>query len=126
MINENVNKDDNIEDYYIKDVNLVTLEINEDTVTSENATLIITDNNVVAYNFEYYFEIERKKDGGWQEVERLNDRSSLLLGYNRNENNQYIFNTNWKNEYGTLEIGTYRIVKYSEGIKFCSNEFKIK
>lgn len=110
---------------YVRKSELVTLEVLENTITNESATLIITDNNDVAFEFGEYFEIEKKENNNWNELNYLAEKKYLLLAYKRDENNQYKFVINWKNEYGILPSGIYRIVKYSNDIKFCSNEFEI-
>lgn len=110
---------------YVRKSELVTLEVLENTITNESATLIITDNNDVAFEFGEYFEIEKKENNDWNELNYLVEKKYLLLAYKRDENNQYKFVINWKNEYGILPSGIYRIVKYSNDIKFCSNEFEI-
>lgn len=110
---------------YVRKSELVTLEVLENTITNESATLIITDNNDVAFEFGEYFEIEKKENNDWNELNYLPEKKYLLLAYKRDENNQYKFVINWKNEYGILPSGIYRIVKYSNDIKFCSNEFEI-
>lgn len=110
---------------YVRKSELVKLEVLENTITNESATLIITDNNDVAFEFGEYFEIEKKENNNWNELNYLAEKKYLLLAYKRDENNQYKFVINWKNEYGILPSGIYRIVKYSNDIKFCSNEFEI-
>lgn len=123
---DKIEDNNNDDEAYVKKSELVMLEILEDTITNESATLIITDNNGVPFEFGEYFEIEKKENNEWDELDYLAEKKYLLLAYKRDENNQYKFVINWKDEYGILPSGIYRIVKYSNDIKFCSNEFEIE
>lgn len=113
---------------YIKDINLVNLEITNCDFENSNLILTITDNNEIAYSWNEQYKIEKKNEEGWEELNRTNPEKSLLFKkiYIRNENNQIDFKINWINDYGELDIGIYRIIKESEGNKFYSNEFEIK
>ena len=80
------------------------------------------------YSLNDRYKIEKKNENSWEELNRINPEIVLLIkrNYTFDENNQYDFVINWINDYGELEVGTYRIVKEFEGDTFYSNEFEIK
>lgn len=123
IIKEN-NEDENI----IKNPELVSLEITGYRLEENRVTLTITDNNEVPYNLNDRYKIEKKNEDSWEELNRINPETMLLIkkNYSLDENNQYDFKIHWINDYGELEVGTYRIVKEFEGDIFYSNEFEIK
>lgn len=111
-----------------RNIENVTVEIIEDTITKSGATVVITDNNEIPYSWdENFYRIEKKINGNWQDINSNKPMDSLLIGYLRNENNQIKFNINWSSDYGTLDAGTYRILEIAtEGsIIAYSNEFQI-
>ncbi len=107
----------------------VKVEVVEESVTRTGATVIIIDNNDVnfSWNKEVY-KIEQKQDNNWSEVTPNKNGFDITIGYNRDENNQFKFELNWKQDYGSLQNGIYRIVEIptdATGIIAYSNEFEI-
>lgn len=113
---------------YIKKTSLVNLEITKYDLENNRVTVTITDNNEVPYSLNGRYKIEKKNEDSWEELNRINPETVLLIkrNYTLDENNQYDFVINWINDYGELEAGTYRIVKELEGDIFYSNEFEVK
>lgn len=117
-----------------RSVENVKVEIVEETVTANGLTVVITDNNDISYTWDPdFYKIEQKINNTWQEVSPNKPLESILIGYNRNENNQFKFKINWTQYYGTLENGTYRVVEIpipfngeTEYVYAYSNEFEIK
>ena len=111
-----------------KNPNLVSLEITKYDLENNLVTVTITDNNEVPYSLNDRYKIEKKNEDSWEELNRINPETTLLIkrNYTLDENNQYDFIINWINDYGELEVGIYRIVKEFEGDIFYSNEFKFK
>ena len=107
----------------------VTIEVLQDTITKETAEIIITDNNEEQYGWGVDFRVQKKVNRKWEELERTgDDLLSIEIAYEFDENNQIHTKVNYGKYYGTLEKGTYRIVKtvYDNGyIDFYSNEFDI-
>ncbi len=108
----------------------VKVEILEDTISKTGATVIITDNNEISFSWnKELFRIEQKKEGNWSEVNPNRDGFDLLLiGYGRDENNQFKFALDWEEYYGSLENGIYRVAEMptdAKGVIAYSNEFEI-
>lgn len=120
--------DENTDIYYTNDPSLVILNVVEDVVTNESGvTLEIFDNNELHYKWRKdYFEIEEKVGDDWKEASRIREKMHLAIAYGRDDSYPIIDKINWKNDYGELSSGTYRIVKYIGDIKFVSDEFIIE
>lgn len=111
----------------------VKVEVLEETITANGLTVIITDNNDISYTWHRdFYKVEQKINGTWQEVLPEKPLDGELIGYTRDENNQFKFEINWTKYYGTLENGIYRIVEIpinypGEKTYNCaySNEFEI-
>lgn len=108
----------------------VTIEVLEDTITNKTAEILITDNNEEQYGWGVEFRIQQKVNEEWKELDYIsNDLSWIEIAYLLDENNQLKMKVNFEKYYGTLESGTYRIVKPvydNRYIDLYSNEFEIK
>ena len=92
------------------DINKVKIEVLKNTVTNTYAEILITDNK--------WIDLKPIQNLGFEEIVFLLD-----------ENNQLKQKINWKEFYGELEKGTYRIVKpiyLNEYVDLYSDEFEIK
>lgn len=96
----------------------VTMTIKKGTLTKTGATIIITDINKHKYEYGQFFRIDVKENNSWKELEKIGDATFNLMAYSVDENNQLEFKHNWKNIYGKLQSGEYRLVK-----EVCINEF---
>ncbi len=125
--NTNNSNEINLENRSIENVNV---EVISNTITRNGATVIITDNNETSFSWnKEIYKIERKYNDVWKELNntRKEGYDILLLGYVRDENNQYKFEIDWTEIYGTLSDGIYRIVEISAENEIAySNEFEIK
>lgn len=125
---ENTTNKNDIEIY--RDPNLVTLEIDKDTLSKIGVTLIITDNNENSYGWGHGYQVQKKINNNWADLESKEEMIFTALGYSLDENNQWEYKIDWSRYYGKLENGIYRIKKkiYDNNnyIDLYSNEFEIK
>lgn len=108
---------------------LVTLEIDKDTLSKVGVTLIITDNNEKSYGWGQGYIVQKKVNNEWNDLEPNEPMVVNDIAYTLDENNQWKYKIDWSNYYGKLENGTYRIKKnvYDDGyIDLYSDEFEIK
>lgn len=107
----------------------VIIEVLEDTITRQSATILITDNNIEKYGWGNNFRLQKKVDDIWEEINEINELNFIAISYQVDENNHLKLDTNYGDYYGELKDGIYRIVKsvYDNGyIDLYSNEFEIK
>lgn len=107
----------------------VKIEVIKSSINQNGVKITITDNNENPYMWNNCYIIETKKDNNWEKLE-LKKEITNDTNYNIDENNQITIEINWIPYYGTLENGTYRIVKEifdeSHGyVDIFSNEFEI-
>lgn len=113
------------------DLEKISLKIEENSIKNTGLVLIITDNNEKEFSWNDGYEIQKKVNGKWIELEPKNELVTTAFPYHKDENNQYIQKINWEYYYGILENGQYRIVKplYVSGnngrINLYSEEFEI-
>lgn len=108
----------------------VKIEVLENTITRDSASILITDNNDDKYGWGVEFHIEKKVNDSWEQMNFIRDDLAWIeIAYNLDENNQLIQKVQYGDYYGSLENGTYRIEKrvYDNGyVSLYSNEFEIK
>lgn len=110
----------------------VSLYVEEETISNTSITLIITDTNVIPYNWDGSYKLQKKSENTWVYIEPLHDLTSETLAYKLDENYQCKQQINWTYYYGELNKGKYRIVKLiydnynNSHIDVYSNEFDIK
>lgn len=89
--------------------NDVTMSIKDKTLTNTGATLVLTNNSDKIFQYGNPYEIEIKKDGEWHKI-NVELNFNLQAFYLKSNESKEI-KLNWKQEYGKLAEGTYRIVK---------------
>lgn len=108
----------------------VKIEVLENTITNTSVEILITDNNEYKYAWGVPFNIQKKENGEWKNLEYVSDELAWIsIAYNLDKNNQLKQKLDIEEYYGQLEPGIYRVVKsvYDEGnIDLYSNEFEIK
>ena len=113
-----------------RNVNNVTIEVDNTTISPESVTIIITDSNIEHYAWGVEFRVQKKVNEEWEDIEYVSDDLSWIdIAYEVNEDNQLTLKLDIKKYYGKLSNGIYRIVKpvYDNGyIDIYSNEFEIK
>ena len=88
----------------------VTIQISD--ISPSGATVIITDTNPEPYVYGEWFKLQRKTEGGWQDVPTVIDNYGFHeIGYLPNNKGEVTFVINWEWLYGKLPAGTYRIFK---------------
>lgn len=89
----------------------VSMEIVEGTVTPLKATVLVTNNTDIEIDSgnEYDFSIEVLDDGKWKTIE-TGERDNTAEAYIFTGERELVLD--WKNIYGALPEGHYRIVKY--------------
>lgn len=111
------------------EVENVSMTIKEGTLTNMGATLIITDTNEKKHGYDEWFRIDKKIDNGWEETKVINyDYVVNAIAYTIGDNGIAEIKVNWKELYGELPQGKYRIVKKLNGDKYSciQTEFEIK
>lgn len=107
----------------------VTIKIMGETLTKDGVDIIITDNNENKYAYGTDFKVQKKNGSEWVNLEYLPNTSFTDIAYQMNGNTLKL-NINFKQYYGSLENGIYKLSKivYSNGERYeiYSNEFEIK
>ena len=108
----------------------VTIEIVEETLTSDSADIIITNNNTKNCTFGTDFKLQKKNGADWVDLEYLPNTSFTGIAFLLNENSSTKHSIDIKHYYGLLDKGTYRLSKLMylnvEEREIYSNEFEIK
>lgn len=110
---------------YLNAVNDDSMSIKEGTLTNSGLTLIITNlsNEEITLGEEY--SIDKKENGKWKPLTPIIDNYGFIaIGYVLKTNNNFETKIDWKELYGELEVGDYRLIKNINN-KYVSVEFKI-
>ena len=89
--------------------NDVVMPIKEGTLTDTGATIILTNNSDKEFQYSEPYEIEIKKDDEWYKINANLNFDLPFYGLESHETKE--LELNWKNGYGKLASGTYRIIK---------------
>ena len=110
----------------VTNIDGISMEIKEGTLTKTSATIIITDNTGKGNTYGSSYHLDKINNNRWQTLDVIYEGNYgfTSIGYLVDENNQLEFNHNWKNLYGELETGTYRLVKEVNN-KYFAVEFTI-
>ena len=106
----------------ITENNDITLAIKEKTLTNTGATLILKNNSNKTYTYTNDYGIEIKQNDNWYELNGDLIVEIPILAINAHESKE--IKIGWKNSYGELKKGTYRLIK-SVGLNDNSNDFYI-
>lgn len=108
----------------------VTITVVEDTISRNELTIKIADNNEDKYGWGVEFRVQEKVDNEWKDLDYISDNLTWIdIAYKLNADNQLTQKLNIEKYYGKLNNGIYRIVKpvYDNGyVDIYSNEFEIK
>lgn len=108
---------------YIEKRNDVYLEIDNNTITPTSLSYKIYNNTNNEMYYGVNFEIEKLEDNVWKSFNVNSEWIDLAVILKaKSFNNE---KAEWKNIYGELESGKYRIIKNINGI-ILSGEFEIK
>lgn len=107
-----------------------TITVVEDTISRNELTIKIADNNEDKYGWGVEFRVQEKVDNEWKDLDYISDNLTWIdIAYKLNADNQLTQKLNIEKYYGKLNNGIYRIVKpvYDNGyVDIYSNEFEIK
>lgn len=104
-----------------------TMEIKEGTLTTKGATIVITDHSKKKNTYGEWYRMDKKKGKKWVELKPIVEEYAFnMIGYNMDENDQLVLEVNWEWLYGSLEPGTYRLVKEGPNNTTLTAEFKIE
>ena len=108
----------------------VTITVVEDTISRNELTIKIADNNEDKYGWGVEFRVQEKVDNEWKDLDYISNNLTWIdIAYKLNADNQLTQKLNIEKYYGKLNNGIYRIVKpvYDNGyVDIYSNEFEIK
>ena len=94
--------------------NIVNMYVTEGSQTLTGLTLIIENltDYEVGYGEEFYIEKYNYKNNEWEKLKLINDNIAFnMIGYNVIKGSPRELKQGWKDMYGELDKGTYRIVK---------------
>ena len=95
-----------------KNDGLITMRIEDGTVTKTSAKVIISDNTEEENTYGDYFRVEKEINDKWQEVRKISNNYVFNdIAYRVIDNHELELTCDWKTIYGELEPGEYRIVK---------------
>jgi hypothetical protein len=108
-------------------IDKVSMTIKEGTLTKTGATVIIKDENENPYNYEAWYRIDKNENGEWKELDAFAEVCWIKTDYQVKEDGTLELEEIWKNIYGELEKGQYRLVKsvYEDDYKYFYAEFNI-
>ena len=103
----------------------VVLELKSGTLKKTKATFILKNNSNVNITYGNEYKIENKTDDNWQELE--GKLAFNLPAYNLKYMDSVELKLDWKNGYGSLDKGQYRLVKNVsiEKVDGSSEEFNV-
>ena len=103
----------------------VVLELKSGTLKKTKATFILKNNSNVNITYGNEYKIEKKIDDNWQELEEK--LAFNLPAYNLKYMDSVELKLDWKNGYGSLDKGQYRLVKNVsiEKVDSSSEEFNV-
>ena len=103
----------------------VVLELKSGTLKKTKATFILKNNSNVNITYGNEYKIEKKIDDNWQELEEK--LAFNLPAYNLKYMDSVELKLDWKNGYGSLDKGQYRLVKSVsvEKVDGSSEEFNV-
>lgn len=94
--------------------NIVNMYVKEGSQTLTGLTLIIENltDYEVGYGEEFYIEKYNYKNNEWEKLKPINDNIAFnMIGYGVIKGSPRELKQGWKDMYGELDKGTYRIVK---------------
>lgn len=89
----------------------VYMTLKVDTLSSTGVKVIIDDYSNNKYSYSDYYRIDTYVNGTWTEVNKINNIGFNAIAYRPDNLGKLMFDLNWKNVYGELSKGKYRIVK---------------
>ena len=89
--------------------NLVSLSVKKETLTNKGATFILQNNSDKNYYYGEPYNLEVYKNNSWYTINV--ELNFIEIAYELLVNDTKEIKINWKNGYGNLVKGKYRIIK---------------
>ena len=87
----------------------VSLSIKNNTLTNNGTTIILANNTDEDATYGSFYALEIKEDGNWHQINVSVLSNDIAYTLKAGETKE--IEINWKNEYGSLAKGEYRIIK---------------
>ena len=87
----------------------VSFFVEEETLTNAGGTFILKNNSGKTFEYGNPYEMEIKKDNKWHKINV--ELNFTLLAFQLDVGESKEIKINWKNGYGKLSPGEYRIIK---------------
>ena len=101
------------ENFEPTEIDGISMAIKENSLTNEEATVIIKDTNGKGtYVYGNSFRIDKKENNNWVTPKETGENCGFdLIAYYVNDEGILELKQNWECMYGSLDAGTYRLVK---------------
>ena len=120
------NNDTRIQEVSVDETGGVTMAIKEGTLTKSGVTILIQLTDEEEKNYGEWFRIDKKENGEWRGLETADENYVFdAIGYILKPSKQSEEKIDWRELYGELERGEYRLVKNISG-KYIGVEFTIE
>ncbi len=98
----------------------ISMKIKDNTLTREGVTIVITDTSSEKNTYGISYTLEKKVNDEWEPVKTIieGDYIWTLQGYYVDKNNKLEMDIDFDTLYGSLDNGTYRIIKTCSPSKF--------
>lgn len=105
----------------------VIMKVKDVSDNKTNAVLVIEDKNDTPTSWDTYYSIQKLSEADvWYDIKSNTTVEMLMKTMVPDENGITRIELDWKNVYGELKNGTYRIVKIKNFTTLYSEPFKIK
>ena len=93
-----------------RSIDKVFMVIKDGTLTKEGAAVVITDKNDYPFSYGEDFNIQKLKDGKWEDLKSIGNSYINDIAHVIKEDRTTEMNLNWKSKYGELETGHYKLI----------------
>ena len=109
-----------------RSIDKVSMVIKDGTLTKEGAAVVITDKNDYPFSYGEDFNIQKLKDGKWEDLKSIGNSYINDIAHVIKEDGTTEVKLNWKDRYGDLETGNYKLIMPVNQEESISTEFEIK
>lgn len=92
-----------------RSIDKVSMVIKDGTLTKEGAAVVITDKNDYPFSYGEDFNIQKLKDGKWEDLKSIGNSYINDIAHVIKEDRTTSIPLNWKDRYGELETGHYKL-----------------
>ena len=89
----------------------ISMSVDTRTLTPQGASFTLRNNTGTPYIYGAEYRIEKQENNTWRAVETDGEMMFTAIGYLLNAHGTATVDVNWEFGYGTLEAGSYRLVK---------------